>query len=356
MILTLPAPLTVYDIDWLSIWSKRIGRSLAHVDVHRKALNVPPALEDLVNPKSELNCETLDASLGLQLRWSLTDESSADPAVLLQLVANTGSDRYLAIGIRSEEGSRGIAGDVIVGWIKARSGKGGVDDYFLASDHERCPDDAESCPDTSQPGGRKNVELLNSVSRANYTMLTFRRSVRPSDDAFDVPVLLDRPQNIFWSVGFKNPAVRKRRKPVKNKAPMEIDFGRSPRWNCHDDGLDAASESSATKRQPTKSTLSPQYNWIDDRDAHFSDYDGDEDISQQHPSTVAPLAEGNFYSEGVQYSTVKPFETSQFSTAKPPRHYGGGGDYHHSKTINFHPTPSSFQVGLKRRIAIDSSM
>ena len=27
-----------------------------------------------------------------------------------------------------------------------------------------------------QPGGRKNVELLNSVSRANYTMLTFRRS------------------------------------------------------------------------------------------------------------------------------------------------------------------------------------
>ena len=105
-----------------------------------------------------------------------------------------------------------------------------------------------------------------------------------------------------------------------------------------------------------KSTLSPQYNWIDDRDAHFSDYDGDEDISQQHPSTVAPLAEGNFYSEGVQYSTVKPFETSQFSTAKPPRHYGGGGDYHHSKTINFHPTPSSFQVGLKRRIAIDSSM
>ena len=53
-------------------------------------------------------------------------------------------------------------------------------------------------------GGRKNVELLNSVSRANYTMLTFRRSVRPKDH-FDVPVLLDRPQNIFWSVGFKNP-------------------------------------------------------------------------------------------------------------------------------------------------------
>ena len=53
-----------------------------------------------VNPKSELNCETLDASLGLQLRWSLTDESSADLAMLLKLVANTGSSRYLTIGIR----------------------------------------------------------------------------------------------------------------------------------------------------------------------------------------------------------------------------------------------------------------
>ena len=47
------------------------------------------------------------------------------------------------------------------------------------------------------------MELLNSVSRANYTMLTFRRSVRPAEDAFDVPVLLDRPQNIFWDDAFQ---------------------------------------------------------------------------------------------------------------------------------------------------------
>ena len=51
-----------------------------------------------------------------------------------------------------------------------------------------------------------------------------------------------------------------------------------------------------------------------------------------------------------QYSTVKPFETSQFSTAKPPLLYGGGGGYHPSKAINFHPTPSSFQVGLNEEI------
>ena len=55
--------------------------------------------------------------------------------------------------------------------------------------------------------------------------------------------------------------------------------------------------------KPTVS--SPKYNWIDN-DAHFSDYDEDEDVSQQqqHPSTVAPRAEGNFYSEGVQVHIV----------------------------------------------------
>ena len=67
----------------------------------------------------------------------------------------TGIDRYLALGIRSEDGGVGVGGDVIVGWINSRTGKGGVDDYFLASEEEeeeafKCDDDAESCPDSSK--------------------------------------------------------------------------------------------------------------------------------------------------------------------------------------------------------------
>ena len=65
-------------------------------------------------------------------------------------------------------------------------------------------------------GGGKNLELLNSVSRGNYTMLTFRRPVAALD-RFDTPVFLDREQQVFWSVGYKNPEMRKRNKPVKNK-------------------------------------------------------------------------------------------------------------------------------------------
>ena len=86
-----------------------------------------------------------------------------------------GSDMYMAFGVKESEGSPSPAqGDVVVGWINAGTGRGGLDDYFLSGSHT-CSDGAESCPDTSKEGGEKNVELLNSVSRDNYTMITFKR-------------------------------------------------------------------------------------------------------------------------------------------------------------------------------------
>jgi hypothetical protein len=44
-----------------------------------------------------------------------------------------------------------VSGDVVVGWVNARTGKGEIDDYFLAGDQLKCDDGAESCPDTSKP-------------------------------------------------------------------------------------------------------------------------------------------------------------------------------------------------------------
>ena len=90
-------------------------------------------------------------------------------------IPTAGSDMYMAFGVKEETGSSSPAqGDVVVGWINAGTGRGGLDDYFLSGSHS-CEDGAESCPDTSKPGGQKNVEMLNSVSRDNYTMITFKR-------------------------------------------------------------------------------------------------------------------------------------------------------------------------------------
>ena len=94
-----------------------------------------------------------------------------------QSLSSLGSEMYMAFGVKEKSGGRSpAAGDVVVGWINSQTGRGGLDDYFLSGSHT-CSDGAESCPDTSRAGGQNNVEMLNSVSRDNYTMITFKRSV-----------------------------------------------------------------------------------------------------------------------------------------------------------------------------------
>ena len=60
------------------------------------------------------------------------------------------------------------------------------------------------------------MDLLNAVSRDNYTMLTFKRSLFGAD-AYDIDVNINKPQNVFWSVGYKSASKRKKSKPLKNK-------------------------------------------------------------------------------------------------------------------------------------------
>ena len=77
----------------------------------------------------------------------------------------------------------------------------------------------------------KDIDLLNAVSRANYTMLTMQRPIK-AKGAFDIDVNLVNDQYIFWSVGYKSAAMRKKYKPLKNADPIAVNFGRKPVWNC----------------------------------------------------------------------------------------------------------------------------
>ena len=107
-----------------------------------------------------------------------------------QSLSSSGSEMYMAFGVKEKSGGRSpAAGDVVVGWINSQTGRGGLDDYFLSGSHT-CSDGAESCPDSSKPGGQNNVEMLNSVSRDNYTMITFKRSVSSVTHTFLVIVCL----------------------------------------------------------------------------------------------------------------------------------------------------------------------
>lgn len=311
---------------WLSIWSQKIKLSLAHVLLPAK-MNVPPSLDTLgAEPEPSLNCEELDADLGLELRWTLSQDE-----IILQLVSNTGDDRYLALGIRDPTESKGIAGDVVVGWISASSGKGGLDDYFLAGKQIACDDGAESCPDKSK-GGTKDIELLNAVSRANYTMLTFKRPLKARGN-YDVDILVNTDQYIFWSVGFKSAAMRKIHKPLKNLDPIGVNFGRKPTWNC----LTAGNRppSSAQKENKPAPPASSQSKVVDQPRRRIASpsiltppYDNKEQVKQvRRPAvrpTRRPVVRNRVRPSVVSSPVTKNSWTDWFSPPTKPEVNGGG--------------------------------
>ncbi len=59
VILTLPADRDVHGVSWLSVWSKALHRSLAHVRIPQN-LNVPPAME--TNPEVRTDRLILDSA------------------------------------------------------------------------------------------------------------------------------------------------------------------------------------------------------------------------------------------------------------------------------------------------------
>ena len=68
----------ISSIRWLSIWSTALKMSLASVAIPPQP-RVPPALTKLgVDPQSTLNCELLDPTLGLELRWTLAPSVEGD--------------------------------------------------------------------------------------------------------------------------------------------------------------------------------------------------------------------------------------------------------------------------------------
>ena len=49
--------------------------------------------------------------------------------------------------------------------------------------------------------------------------LTIIKCFRPvvSSDPYDVDILTNREQEVFWSIGYKKAEMRQRNKPIKNK-------------------------------------------------------------------------------------------------------------------------------------------
>jgi len=226
LVIVLPGDLTVFDIDWLSVWCIAFYVDFGHVRIPR-TLNVPPSLRMLgIEPQSKLNCEVLDERMGFEVRWAIAGKS-----IVTQLVARLSDGQYMAFGLSGEpDQSRMVGGDVTVAWMDHKSGKGYADDYYLDA-KSQCAGKRGACPDNKIKRGTNNVRLLNSAVINQFTMLTYRQPLL-AKDRFDTPILTNGSQPVIWAMGPVNSKGEVSYHQKRLRGDLFLEFGRIPQWNC----------------------------------------------------------------------------------------------------------------------------
>lgn len=252
LVIVLPGDLTVFDIDWLSVWCVAFYVDFGHVRIPRD-LNVPPSLRMLgIEPQSKLNCEVLDDQVGFEVRWAI-----AGTSIVTQLVARLNEGQYMAFGLSGEEDrSRMVGGDVTVAWMDHKSGKGYAEDYYLDA-KSQCAGRRGACPDNKIRRGTNNVRLLNSAVINEFTMLTFRQPLA-AKDRYDTQIYTNESQPIIWAVGPVNSKGEVSYHQKRLRGDEFFDFGRIPQWNCPIAGKPAPqTQRQKKKKQPPTPAPAP---------------------------------------------------------------------------------------------------
>ncbi|XP_050310336.1 protein Skeletor, isoforms B/C isoform X1 [Anthonomus grandis grandis] len=226
VVLTLPGDLTVFDIGHFGIWCEQFTVDFGHIQIPPN-LNVPPSLKMLgVSPQSKLNCEVLNDKLALEVRWAVAGES-----IVLQLVGMLDDREYMSFGLSGDVSrSEMIGGDVVVAWVDKETLKGYAEDYYL-QDKAQCSGPSGSCPDNKFEENTNNVRLLNAAMVNGYSIVTYQRPLKASDQ-YDQPIYTNQSQAIIWAVGPLNQRDEVSFHSSYLKGDSFIEFARPAKWNC----------------------------------------------------------------------------------------------------------------------------
>ncbi|XP_011500407.1 PREDICTED: protein Skeletor, isoforms B/C [Ceratosolen solmsi marchali] len=227
IVLTLPGDITIYQIGHFGVWCEAFAVDFGHVEISQQHLNVPPSLKMLgISPQSKLNCEVLDDDLAFEVRWAVAGDS-----IVVQLVGKLEANQYMSFGVSPDpKRSLMINGDVVVTWVDKQSLQGYAIDYFLDS-KSQCSGGRGSCPDRKIQENTNSVRLLNAAMVNGYSIVTYQRPLRMSDE-LDQEILTNVSQAIIWAVGPLNDKNEVSFHSNYLKGDRFIEFGRPPAWNC----------------------------------------------------------------------------------------------------------------------------
>jgi hypothetical protein len=169
--LELPGDLTIFNIDWFSIFDLETKENLGSIIIP-EGLNVPPSLVKVFPHKDHLpNC--LQLHKDFQVSWEIFG-----PQITIQLAGQVDENAYMAFGISgSTEKSQMLGSDVTVAYLDGY--RGFASDYnvtaltpcvrVLGQYKGVCKDELVGGQDSNQ---------MHTASRDNgINIITFRRSL-----------------------------------------------------------------------------------------------------------------------------------------------------------------------------------
>lgn len=228
IVLELPGNLTIFDIDWLSIYDTVEQENYGSVLIPSH-LNVPPALISLVKYESRLpQCEQLHRDV--QLNWEIFG-----PQITFELVARINPNDYIAFGISgSDNSSQMIGGDVSLSYLDAHLGF--TFDYNITDKHPCVSLGNKNeyrgvCPDT-RINGVENYQIHTYTRENGLTKITFRRNLMNTGDDGDKVFRTTGSTYIIWAVGKLNKFKEPRYHHMYSKGDFKIEFGRKVMKNC----------------------------------------------------------------------------------------------------------------------------
>ncbi|XP_044593778.1 protein Skeletor, isoforms B/C [Cotesia glomerata] len=194
IIIQLPGEMTVFQINWLSIFDVSTRSNYGSVIIP-EGLNVPPSLIKAIKTMSTLpNCVQLHKNY--QVSWEIFG-----PQITIQLSGQIGDDEYMGFGLSgSEEKSQMEGADVTIAYMD--DVRGYAADYNITS-KAPCGKTLGQykgvCKD-ELVGGTESNQFYTAVKENGITTITYRRNLI-SPDSGDKPYPTDRPVYVVWSLG-----------------------------------------------------------------------------------------------------------------------------------------------------------
>ncbi|XP_067619466.1 protein Skeletor, isoforms B/C [Eurosta solidaginis] len=195
----LPGSVTVYDIDWLSVWCVEYRHNFGHVFIP-KDLDVPPALGQTkitttTTPRPVYaNCREIIPNK-LQVKWELQGEY-----IQIELFGRITEDQYMAFGLSGANGRAQMSqSDVVVAFYDTTARVFRAEDYYI-SDVAQCDGQHGTCPD-ERIGGRNDVVVLSGDRKNGVTSIRYRRLIQTNEPVYDFAIPIDREVSVIAAIG-----------------------------------------------------------------------------------------------------------------------------------------------------------